>query len=89
LAYKRRPGSLALLFHFGKFVSKPRALAVGAIERSLQLRLFHLVVPGGYIGTAVDLDDGPAKVGLSLLRHLDLTAQIDAILPCGTSALGR
>ena len=64
-----RRDSLGLLLHLGEFISKPRAFAIGAIERSLQLCFLRLVVLGGSFGVAVNLDDSPAFAEATT-RHL-------------------
>jgi hypothetical protein len=64
----------ACCLHLGEFTSKSRTFAIGAIERSLQLCLLHLVVLGGSFGVAVNLNHGPAQIGLGLLCDLGSTA---------------
>src|SRR5262249_15686415 len=54
------PGLHSSLVHIGEFVGQPRAFAVGAVKRGLQLDLFGLKFLSGNIFAAVDLDYGTA-----------------------------
>jgi hypothetical protein len=42
----------------------------------LQLCLLYFECPDGGIGTAVDLDDGDAQIGLGLAHDFDLVMQM-------------
>jgi hypothetical protein len=57
-------------------VGKPRAFAVGAVERGLQLDLLGAQVLGGRIGVPVDLNDGSAQIGFGF--KCDLKLPVDA-----------
>ena len=69
-----RPPRLPCLppLQIGELVGKPRALAVGAVERGLQLDLLGVEVLGGRIGVPVDLNDGSAQIGFGTKCDLKL-----------------
>ena len=68
--------TIGLSLHIGEVISKPHALAVGAIEGGLQFCLLRFEVLGGSMGTATDLGDDAVQIGFGLARVLDFAAQM-------------
>ena len=57
-------------------MDKPCALAIGAIERGLQLDLLRVEALNSGIGGAIDFDNGDAQIIFGFTRNFDFSAQI-------------